>query len=169
MNNFIIYGSPNKNSFTMELLRQSERQSLENACFFNCFEARPTPCDGCGFCKASDGCKFDDLNDFFKDFERAENVILAFPVYNGSFPAPLKSLIDRFQWLYNARFFKNKRPPIGGKRDVTLVITAGSKKNPLPLITSQLKPLFTISGCKLKKAVMLLNTDNNPTLKTVEF
>jgi multimeric flavodoxin WrbA len=169
MENFIIYGSPNKNSFTMELLKQAQGENLKSAYFYNCFEGSAKPCDGCGFCKTSEGCKFTDLNDFFENFKKAKQVVFAFPVYNGSFPAPMKSLIDRFQQFYNARFFRNKRPPIEGTRDVTLVITAGSDIDPLPLITAQLKPLFTICGCKLKSAVMLLNTDYKPIFKTQDF
>lgn len=169
MHNLIIYGSPNKSSFTMELLQKIEPPFSGNCQFFDCFENSPAPCDGCGFCKTADQCKYDDLTDFFNCFRDAKNIIFAFPVYNGSFPAPLKALIDRFQQFYNARFFKNKRPPIEGRRDVTLVITAGSNNDPLPVITAQLKPLFTVCGCRLKKAVMLLNTDNDPTLKTVDF
>lgn len=169
MDNLIIYGSPNKDSFTMKLLKESEKEGIKNSYFFSCFEASPKPCDGCGFCKTADGCKFNDLEDFFENFTNAKRVIFAFPVYNGSFPAPMKSLIDRFQLFYNARFFKNKRPPIPGTREVTLIITAGANENPLDIITAQLKPLFTVCGCKLKKAIMLLGTDGEPTLKTVDF
>ena len=170
MDNLIIYGSPNKDhSFTMELLKKVEPDFLDNSVFFDCFNASPKPCDGCGFCKRADNCKYTDLNGFFDAFKAASRVIFAFPIYNGSFPAPMKALIDRFQQFYNARFFKNKRPPIEGMRDVTLVITAGSKNDPLPLIAAQLKPLFTVCGCRLKKAVMLLGTDGEPTFKTVDF
>lgn len=169
MSNLIIYGSPNRHSFTMELLEKSLDKSLSSYNFFDCFENLPTACDGCGYCKENEGCKFSDLKAFFEDFKKAEEVVFAFPVYNGSFPAPLKALIDRFQFLYNDRFFKNRRPPIDGVRDVTLVITAGSKNDPLPMITAQLNPLFTICGCKLKKAVVLTGTDGTPTLFTKEF
>ena len=154
----ILYGSPNKNSFTMKLLK-SVIYSDDETYFFDCFKSSPKPCDGCGFCKTEDNCKFNDLDEFFSEFEKAKNVIIAFPIYNGGFPAPLKGLIDRFQFFYNRRFFKGIKPPIKGNRDVTLVITAGSNENPLPLITAQLKPVFTVCGCKLKKAVMLLGTD----------
>lgn len=169
MGNIIIYGSPNTNSFTMEILRQSEGDNLKNCYIYNCFKASPLPCDGCGFCKTADDCKFNDLDDFFINFAKAKRVVFAFPVYNGSFPAPMKSLIDRFQKFYNARFFKNKRPPIDGIREVTLIITSGGKESPLDLITAQLKPLFTVCGCKLKNAIMLLGTDGEPTLKNVDF
>ena len=169
MESLIIFGSPNKSSFTMELLKKEAAQQLEDAFFYNCFENNPAPCDGCGLCKNNDGCKFNDLTDFFEKFKAAKEVIFAFPVYNGSFPAPMKALIDRFQIFYNARFFKNKRPPIDGTRNVTLVITAGGKEDPLPLIIAQLKPLFTVCGCRLKKAITLINTDGEPTLITKNF
>lgn len=169
MDNLIIYGSPNKSSFTMELLKKATAENFNDAYFYDCFEKMPIPCDGCGVCKITDGCKFSDLTEFFKSFASAKKVFFAFPVYNGSFPAPMKALIDRFQFLYNARFFKNKRPPIEGKRDVTLVITAGGSDDPLPLITAQLKPLFTVCGCTFKKAIMLIDTDNQPKLITKDF
>ena len=169
MQDLIIYGSPNKSSFTMELLKKSVTGDIASYRFFDCFKESPAPCDGCGFCKAADTCKYNDLVHFFEDFKKAKNIIFAFPVYNGSFPAPLKSLIDRFQIFYNARFFKNRRPPIEGIREVTLVITAGGNADPLPLITAQLNPLFTVCGCKLKKANLLINTDNCPTLITKDF
>ena len=105
----------------------------------------------------------------FEYFKNSDEVFFAFPVYNGSFPAPLKALIDRFQIFYNARFFKNKHPPIEGVRQVTLIITAGGKIDPLPLITAQLKPIFTVCGCKLKKAVVLSGTDGDATLSTTDF
>ena len=169
MNNLIIYGSPNKSSFTMELLKKVTAEKFENSYLYNCFEKSPKPCDGCGLCKVKDFCKYDDLKEFFESFENSDEVFFAFPVYNGSFPAPLKALIDRFQIFYNARFFKNKRPPIEGVRQVTLIITAGGKIDPLPLITAQLKPIFTVCGCKLKKAFVLSGTDGDAILSTTDF
>lgn len=169
MNNLIIYGSPNKSSFTMELLKKVTAEKFENSYLYNCFEKSPKPCDGCGLCKVKDFCKYDDLKEFFESFENSDEVFFAFPVYNGSFPAPLKALIDRFQIFYNARFFKNKRPPIEGVRQVTLIITAGGKIDPLPLITAQLKPIFTVCGCKLKKAFVLGGTDGDAILSTTDF
>ena len=154
-NTLVIFASPNKNSFTMELLKSTDIK-VNSVDFFDCFKASPIPCDGCGLCKKQKGCKYSDLDDFFARFEQSQNIIIAFPIYNGCFPAPLKSLLDRFQRFYNARFVRNERPPIKGMRDVTLVITAGSNNDPLPLITAMLKPVFTICGCKLKKAIMLL-------------
>lgn len=157
--NVIIYASPNKDSFTSRVLYNEKAVNADDSILFDCFENSPAPCDGCGLCKKVDGCKFTDLDGFFADFERAENLTIAFPIYNNSFPAPLKALLDRFQRFYSARFYRGVRPPIKGHRKVTLIITAGSDCDPLPIILAQIRPIFTISGCELKKAVVLTGTD----------
>ena len=169
--NLIIYGSPKSNSFTAKLLKEELKNLDGDFDVFNCFETPPKPCDACNACEVEYGCKNKDLDLFFKKFEMAQNIILAFPVYNGSFPAPLKALIDRFQWLYSARFSQNIKPPIKNKRNCVLVITKGSDTDYTNIILEQIKPLFTISGCTLKRVVMLKNTDNmsvtdelNPTI-----
>lgn len=165
--NLVIFGSPNKASFTAKLT-QSEIAALSGeVAVYDCFSSSPAPCNGCRGCETSYGCVKADLDDFFELFKKAEEVILAFPVYNGSFPAPLKALLDRFQWLFSARFCQNRRPPIEGRRRVTLIITAGAEKDPLPLILAQLKPLFTVCGCQIKKTVVLCGTDSKSPLPPV--
>ena len=117
------------------------------------------PCTDCGLCKVKTECCFTDLDRFFNDFQKATNVIFAFPVYNGSVPSPLKSLIDRFQRFYNARFCQNIKPPMAGSRKVTLLITSGSGKNYTDDILKQFVPMFTISGCTLSAVNSLKGTD----------
>ncbi len=158
--NLIIYGSPKADSFTAKLLKAELKNIDGDFEVFNCFETPPIPCNACNLCEIKYGCKNSDLDLFFKKFEMAERIIMAFPVYNGSFPAPLKALIDRFQWLYSARFSQNIMPPIKNKRDFILVITKGSDTDYTDIILEQIKPLFTISGCTLRRIVMLKNTDN---------
>ncbi len=157
--NLIIYASPKADSFTGRLLKKTCDYPKEETAFFDCFRANPAPCNGCSFCEKNEGCIMRDLDDFFSCFERAENVTFAFPIYNGSFPAPLKALIDRFQIYYSARFFKKKIPPIKGRRDVTLLITKGSNRDYTDIILEQIKPLFTVTGCSLKKIILLKGTD----------
>ena len=44
--------------------------------------------------------------------EDADAVIVATPVYNLSFPAPMKALFDRFQRYYEAHFRRKIAQPI---------------------------------------------------------
>lgn len=155
----IIYASPKKDSFTFKLLKNAVG-SFENTTFFDCYDKKPIPCTDCGFCKVKDDCTFKDLDSFFAHFENAENIIFAFPVYNCGLPAPLKALVDRFQRYFNARFVRNIKPPMKGQREVTIIMTMGGKENVSETILKQLKPLFTISGCKLKNCYALCGTDS---------
>lgn len=154
----VIYASPKKNSFTGKLLNRVI-EDKNAVTFFDCFEAMPHPCTDCGLCKSHDTCCYADLDLFFNDFENSEEIIFAFPVYNCGLPAPLKALADRFQRFYNARFVRNIKSPISGSRNVTVLMTFGGNCDESEAVLKQLKPLFTISGCKLKKCYVLENTD----------
>lgn len=160
IDNLVIFGSPKNDSFTAKLLKTVTSSLSGKTVYYNCFEASPFPCDACNLCVTQNACKYKDLDEFFNQFENAKHIIFAFPIYNGSFPAPLKALIDRFQRFYSARFSRNIKPPMKGNRLCTLVITKGSNKDLTPLILEQLSPVFTICGCKLKKTVVLKNTDS---------
>lgn len=154
----VIFASPHKNGHTARLLSKNT-VLFKNSCIFDCFDSMPLPCIDCGLCKNQNACRFNDLDDFFKQFENAETVIFAFPVYNAGPPAPLKALIDRFQRFYNARFSKNIVNPIKGQRDVIVIMTMGSEKDLSEQVLNQFKPVFTISGCRLKKVIVKTATD----------
>lgn len=158
-NTLIIYASPKNNSYTKKLLLQVMGDT-KSANIYNCFEGLPHPCTDCGLCKKEDTCLYSDLDDFFTEFENAERIVFAFPVYNCGLPAPLKALVDRFQRFYNARFCRSLRPPMNGRRKVTVIMTFGSNKASSESVLNQLTPLFTISGCTLEKCYILKNTDN---------
>ncbi len=157
--NLVISGMPSGSVFTKRLLETVIEQLETAPLYYDTFRSVPLPCDGCGYCKTTPRCKHRDLDDFFADFAKAKHVIFAFPVYNNSVPAPLKALLDRFQQLYYARFVRGERPPISGKRDVTIVMTMGAERNVTPLILEQLLPIFTICGCRLKTTIVLTETD----------
>ncbi len=155
----VIYASPKKDSFTKKIL-SDKIKNLDNVSFFDCFKSSPFPCDDCGFCKNKNGCSKDDLNEFFRQFEKSEKIIFAFPVYNGSVPAPLKALLDRFQRFFSARFVRNHKPAISGQREVTIIMTMGGEKDISEYVLEQFLPIFTICGCTLKKCYSLSGTDN---------
>lgn len=163
----VIFGSAKKNGFTGQLLQRELSQNRGKypgpVRFFYCFEHLIAPCSGCGECRRTGRCRHEDLTAFHRDFLAATQLVFAFPVYNGSVPAPLKALIDRFQPYYELHF--KGQSPFANKRPVTVVITAGAKNTaPQPLL-SQLKPVFSVTGGQLQRCLLLAGTDsNNPTL-----
>lgn len=160
-NTLVIFGSPHKNGFTAELLNEFlQKRNITDYSNFNCYDESPIPCNDCGACKHQANCVLPDLKDFYRQFEQNDLVILATPVYNNSFPAPLKSLVDRLQVYYNARFFRGIRPPISRPKKVFILLTCGSDKDPTDLILAQIKPVFTVTNCKLDGVVCMAGTDS---------
>ena len=70
------------------------------------------PCTACGYCRQTDGCALHDLDDFDSSLRACDLLVIASPVYNLTFPAQLKSVIDRFQRYFEARFARGVRPAL---------------------------------------------------------
>lgn len=161
----LVYGSPHPSGPTKELLLSyllKEGLSYADCRLFDAYKTPPRPYVDCGWCKTHAGCALPDLKGFYEDFEAAELVFIAAPVYNAGLPAPLKALVDRMQVYFNARFFRGLRPPIAVRKRVVLLLTAGSDRDYRPLILEQLSPMFTVTNCRLHGAACLENLDKSP-------
>ena len=161
----VIFGSPKKDGNTTKLL-----DSFLNSCpkdtevkEYNCFENNPKPCVDCGYCIEKQKCCFDDLNEFYEYFENADLVVFATPIYNYSFPSPMKALIDRFQRYYNARFKMNIKLSIEKYRQALILSTSGSQDDfGFKVIEYQLTRAFTVLNIDLVGTVYINNTDKKP-------
>lgn len=157
----VIFGSAKKNGHTAQMLQQELGQHRAEYShpvqFFYCYEQAVTPCSGCGHCHEAGSCRHRDLTAFYRDFLTAQQIIYAFPVYNGSLPAPLKAVVDRLQPYYELHF--KGQSPFAQVRPATLVITAGSQRaTPQPLL-QQLRPVFSVTGCRQRRCLFLAGTD----------
>lgn len=156
-----IEGFSNENGYTKALLDDFLRD-YKNADIirYNAYKENPTPCNGCRFCKENEKCVFSDLEDFFVLFETADIIVIASPIYNFSFPAPLKALIDRLQPYYES-FYKNEKTQKIKKRRIALFLaTAGrSGEKGFDIMRHQLKSAFSITNIEYKGDKLLSNTD----------
>lgn len=128
---------------------------------FDCYRRRPIPCDDCRACARREGCAKRDLDDVYAALEEAGLLVIATPVYNLSFPAPLKALIDRLQRYWSARFLLGKRPPIEREKRLVLLTASGS---PSPegggMLERQLAPVLTVIHARQAAAVHTLHADS---------
>lgn len=163
-NVLIIKGSQRKGSFTNKLCL--EAQKLLGDCeveVFDTFKESFVPCDGCNYCEKNGKCVHNDLTDFFVSFENADLIIFASPVYNGTFPAPLKALIDRFQCYYTSFYAHNKTQPISKRRKAILIAASGRDgKKSLEFMNWQLNCAFSILNIELIETVLCSYTDTMP-------
>ena len=166
-----ISGGPRKDGasarmlqcFTESLLRVSAGRASGELSFvfrhYDAYDGGFAPCTDCRACRHFEGCVHRDMDDFWRDFENADGIVIAAPIYNLSFPAPLKTIIDRMQRYYNARFFLGKKPPIKKFRPVAFLTAAGDPQEDGAMAACQLRRIFTVTHCELVCHAMMAGTD----------
>lgn len=160
----VIKGSCRKDSFTNKLWQNATKSlsNIEVSVFDTCSE-KISFCNGCNYCEENGKCVYRDLDRFYRMFEETDVVIFASPVYNGSFSAQMKALIDRFQ-VYYTSFYKNgKVQPIKKHRKCILLAAAGRKgQEALKDMEKNLKCALTILNAELIGSVLCAYTDTVP-------
>ncbi len=160
----VIKGSDRKDSFTNRLWQDAVNTFSDvEIILFNACSEKFNFCNGCNFCEYNGICVHRDLDKFKENFENADVIVFASPVYNGGFSAPLKALIDRFQ-VYYTSFYKNgKIQPIKKHRKCILLAAAGRKGDEaLKDMEKNLKCAFTILNAELVGSVLCAYTDTVP-------
>ena len=98
-----------------------------------------------------------------KSFREADIVVFATPIYNYTFPAPLKAIFDRFQRFFSARFSRNIEKPIEKSRKAILLVTSGSdSREGYEIIKKQTKSAFSVLNLDIYAEIVVGNTDDKP-------
>lgn len=165
MNILVLFGSPKKNGNTAKAtgaLMKGFRKT-DNIEIVHLYDLMPVPCNACGYCKASDGCSKKDLESFWQKYEEADAVVVATPVYNLSYPAPLKALFDRFQRFYEAHFKRDVKESFKKPKKAVILVTAGDDSyDGFEIIRKQTERSFSIMNTKVVGSVLIKETDLSP-------
>lgn len=163
-NILFIKGSCRKGSYTNRLWEDAKKEFADVAItVFDPFSRRFEFCNGCNYCEENGRCIHRDLDDFLRSFESADVVVFASPVYNGSYSAPVKALIDRFQVYYTAFYKKGKVQPIKKRRKCILLSAAGRKGEAgFEAMKRDLKCALTVLNGELTGSVLCAYTDTAP-------
>lgn len=160
----IIKGSARKNGYTNRLC-DSVAEYLAD-CEIKVFDAYAEsflPCDGCNYCEKNGKCKNRDLDAFFKSFEEADLIIIASPIYNGTFTAPVKALIDRFQVYYTGFYANAKTQQINKRRKAYFIASSGRDGvKSFEFMKWQLSCAFSILNIEFSGSVLCSHTDTQP-------
>lgn len=160
----VLFGSPQSHGTTRKLLdsflsgfHQNKGWSVEEV---SLYELSPHPCTGCRACAKKEGCSFDDLDGLDKSLRACDLLVVASPVYNSSFPAPLKAWLDRTQRYFEARFSLGLNPPVKKHRQAVLLLTMGSQDDyAVEVCTHQLERAFSVMNTSLSACVLWEGTD----------
>ncbi|WP_158591021.1 flavodoxin family protein [Acutalibacter sp. 1XD8-33] len=160
----VLFGSPHSHGSTrmllgsfLEVFRDCKDWLVEE---MDLYAMNPHPCTGCGACAKKEACQFPDLDGFDKALRRSDLLIVAAPVYNASFPAPMKALLDRTQRYFEARFSLGKRPPVKKHREAALLLSMGREEDfPVEVCAYQLERAFSVMNTTLRGCAVWAGTD----------
>lgn len=160
----ILYGSPHKNGHTKKALDEIivNLQNKFEFTFINAFTAKVTPCIDCGSCKTQESCISADFADIDAAIRACELIIIATPIYNLSFPAPLKAIFDRTQIYFNMKVHLKKNPFKQQKSAILLATYGAREPDCEEILLKQLQLFLTLINARLIKSVFVSNTDASP-------
>ncbi|WP_322199007.1 flavodoxin family protein [Acutalibacter intestini] len=160
----VLFGSPNSHGNTRMLLesfldvfKEQKGWAIDE---IDTYVLNAHPCTGCRACAKKEGCQFSDLDGFDKALRRADLLVVASPVYNDSFPAPLKAVLDRTQRYFEARFSLGMRTPIKKRRQAVLLLAMGQEEDfPVEVTVHQLERAFSVMNTQLCGCAVWGGTD----------
>ncbi len=157
-NILVFFGSPRKWGNCAKALNilLKDFRGIFSFNIIDAYKKAAKPCDGCDICKKFGKCKYSDLDVAYSLLKSIPNVITISPIYNLSFPAPLKAIFDRFQLYFNLRA---KDSII--KKKVILILSCGRKMNKthISVVVTQAYFIFKSINADIKKIIIIDNTD----------
>ena len=163
MNTLVLFGSPHQDGAT-KALADAFIDALpqgDTVTWVDSFALAAQPCRDCGGCREIRGCVQPDLDAFYPLLEETDRLVIATPIYNRSFSAPLKTLIDRLQPYWSARFVRGERPPI--ERPKTAFLLTACESDPSEdgaIVEQQLRPALTVLNAAFVGAVHAVGCRN---------
>lgn len=164
MNICVLFGSPNKKGNTGKLLNiflEPFRENVDNKIkVFDSFQINAAPCIGCLYCKTDRNCFNNDLDELMNNLISSDLLVVATPVYQYSFPSPLKAIIDRLERFYEPEnLFDETEDKLTNGKGVLLVTAGSSGKYSFDILEKQAKMAFLITKKKYMGSLMLPHMD----------
>ncbi len=167
-NTLVLFGAPHKNGVTGQVLDRLLAATTDTITVVDAFARAVQPCDDCRGCHAVTRCVKRDMDDVYEAIEQADSVVVLTPVYNRSFPAPLKAMIDRLQCYWARRFVHGMKPPIEKTKTVLLITVCGSDRDDGACVEYQLAPPLTSLNVTDTKALHIRGTDSGVNWDEIE-
>lgn len=127
MKTLLINGSPRPNGNTAALIRELKAYLEGEIIEISAFYSGIAPCIDCRGCWKTARCVVRDGMDLIYE-DDFDNVVIASPVYYGTLPGSVLSLMSRLQpWHVATHFLKD--PLIQRPKKAAAILTAGGKGN----------------------------------------
>ena len=127
MKTLLINGSPRPNGNTVALIRELKDRLEGEVIEISAFYDHIAPCIDCRGCWETAECVVHDGMDVIYE-DDFDNVVIASPVYYGTLPGSVLSLMSRLQPWHVATHFL-KEPLVQKPKKAAAILTAGGKGN----------------------------------------
>jgi len=162
-----LLGSPLSDGNTAKLLDRALKGAEDAGCMVEKILVTSLDFQACEemmFCKDHDTCIMDDdMQQLYPKFKEMDGLIIATPVMTMGIPGKLKSMMDRFQVFFMAKYMR-KKPFISKERRVErrgLFICISGMKIPEVFVGAKLtvKAFFDIIDCQYSDELLISDMD----------
>ncbi|MCJ7741706.1 MAG: flavodoxin family protein [Methanoregula sp.] len=162
-----LLGSPLSDGNTAKLLDRALKGAEDAGCMVEKILVTSLDFQACEemmFCKDHDTCIMDDdMQQLYPKFKEMDSLIIATPVMTMGIPGKLKSMMDRFQVFFMAKYMR-KKPFISKERRVErrgLFICISGMKIPEVFVGAKLtvKAFFDIIDCQYTDELLISDMD----------
>ncbi len=158
----VLFSSPNKNGFTKKILDIFLEGFLGEVATFDLYKENVSPCVDCKYCEKTFVCRNGDNKKILDRAFSSDYIIIASPVYNYSFPSPMKAFLDRLE----PYFYKEQKI----ERKGFLLASAGkSGKFSSDVINKQAGLAFKELGAKFSGSFVLTDTDKEKVITPIKI
>jgi multimeric flavodoxin WrbA len=168
----VLMGSPRRNGFTAKLVDCFMEQwkkhitQQDSVTVIDAYQSAINPCIHCGHCKLTQGCRYNDSDDFRiidQSLRETDLLVIGSPVYGLGFPAPLKAIFDRTQQYFEAKFSLGIPKPIEKHKPVLLLVPFGSKDpRGLEILQESVRLTCLLMNAHLEHTIAAPHTDRVP-------
>ena len=127
MKTLIINASPRPNGNSVALIQELKKHLEGEIIELSAFRSNIAPCVDCRGCWKTAKCVVKDEMEVIYD-DDFDNIVIASPVYYGTLPGQMLSLMSRLQPWHAATYFL-KKPLELKKKKAAVILTAGGKGN----------------------------------------
>ena len=162
-----LLGSPLSDGNTAKLLDRALKGAEDAGCMVEKILVTSLDFQACEemmFCKDHNTCIMDDdMQQLYPKFKEMDGLIIATPVMTMGIPGKLKSMMDRFQVFFMAKYMR-KKPFISKERRVErrgLFICISGMKIPEVFVGAKLtvKAFFDIIDCQYTDELLISDMD----------
>ncbi len=162
-----LLGSPLSDGNTAKLLDRALKGAEDAGCTVEKIEAASLDLQACMemmFCKDHDTCIMDDdMQQIYPKFRDMDGLIIATPVMTMGIPGKLKSLMDRFQVFFMAKYIRKKSFIAKERREGRngLFICISGMKIPEVFVGAKLtvQAFFDIIDCQYADELLISDMD----------